>query len=929
MFSLADIYEQQRKVPRGVFWAAFLVVIILLLFFWWLKSQQQPVYAHFVYNQNEAFTSQVVNRLIERPIDPYLEGYQFMGWYVGDELFDFQTPVHDDITLIAHWQASPKAAYDEVGLKSDEEQAIDKRENTAKQIKLAPKKQTEQTTAQSGSAASSSNNDSTTTTNSSTDNSGSSSNNTSGGGASTTTEAVPAMGQVTLLPTTATNSAVLINVTPMTGYIWEYSFDNVTYTATTAATLKVENNGVIYARRRHSGDGRTGEILPITINNIDKNVPRVTFAPDGAAAYQQSYQTQVAVTDESGIATLYYAWSQSEATAPACRHPFTAGDIITSEPSQSGIFYLWIEATDRAGNTVKERSYAFSLDNTPPDINVVDTSESSNKISISVNSDDADAGIKGFYYSKDGGLTWSGLQTAGVYIFAGLQNATDYQIQVRVEDRAGNYKDSNVVPIRTADLGAITMSVDATSWTQSKTLTVNNEQKPGEHYYYSLDGGSSWTEITAPSIQETLTANTTVLFTVTDTINEATSSFVVDHIDTFAPVVNSLEQDLSQITATTAGATVDATDSGTVDIRSGIKGYQFSLDEGVTWSALSSTPHFSFHGLTANTAYEVMVKVIDNALNEATASAEIRTANDGFVFDEASGSIRSINNFTGGPLVIPTTINDVAVKAITTSAFSGKNVTSAILPNTLETIGAYAFYRTNLVQETLIIPAGVKTIGNYAFQAPNKQIGKLIIESDSITLAQSAFNIGTIKELIIKGRATIGNSVFSSTNMEKVDLGKTVSMGTKAFYDNPIKQNVLTIPAECTTIGTSAFQSTTKEIEELKIVGTGPILLNVSAFRGGLVRHVTIEKSATIDNTVFHTTQMETMNLGNTVSINSGALAVNKLTSLIIPSSVTMMHAAALAQNNLLTTINVDQPSGALANAPWGATNAAVTWRAP
>ena len=41
---------------------------------------------------------------IPQPANPVYEGYTFMGWYYGDEVFDFSTPVTHNTTLIAHWR---------------------------------------------------------------------------------------------------------------------------------------------------------------------------------------------------------------------------------------------------------------------------------------------------------------------------------------------------------------------------------------------------------------------------------------------------------------------------------------------------------------------------------------------------------------------------------------------------------------------------------------------------------------------------------------------------------------------------------------------------------------------------------------------------------------------------------------------------------
>ena len=41
---------------------------------------------------------------VERPTDPIRAGYTFSGWYLGDQLFDFNTAVTDDLVLKAVWK---------------------------------------------------------------------------------------------------------------------------------------------------------------------------------------------------------------------------------------------------------------------------------------------------------------------------------------------------------------------------------------------------------------------------------------------------------------------------------------------------------------------------------------------------------------------------------------------------------------------------------------------------------------------------------------------------------------------------------------------------------------------------------------------------------------------------------------------------------
>jgi uncharacterized repeat protein (TIGR02543 family) len=45
------------------------------------------------------------------PREPQKEGYEFAGWYYGEEKFDFETKIKEDITLTAHWKPSKDTKY--------------------------------------------------------------------------------------------------------------------------------------------------------------------------------------------------------------------------------------------------------------------------------------------------------------------------------------------------------------------------------------------------------------------------------------------------------------------------------------------------------------------------------------------------------------------------------------------------------------------------------------------------------------------------------------------------------------------------------------------------------------------------------------------------------------------------------------------------
>ncbi len=44
------------------------------------------------------------NEKVSQPAAPTKDGYQFLGWYLGNSLFNFNTAITNNITLTAHWQ---------------------------------------------------------------------------------------------------------------------------------------------------------------------------------------------------------------------------------------------------------------------------------------------------------------------------------------------------------------------------------------------------------------------------------------------------------------------------------------------------------------------------------------------------------------------------------------------------------------------------------------------------------------------------------------------------------------------------------------------------------------------------------------------------------------------------------------------------------
>ena len=82
---------------------------MILVAKWQVEDGVETVKVHFDANGGElAGDDEVVVKKggkISEPVDPTRTSYEFVGWKLGDEDFDFSQPIDDDITLVAAWEA--------------------------------------------------------------------------------------------------------------------------------------------------------------------------------------------------------------------------------------------------------------------------------------------------------------------------------------------------------------------------------------------------------------------------------------------------------------------------------------------------------------------------------------------------------------------------------------------------------------------------------------------------------------------------------------------------------------------------------------------------------------------------------------------------------------------------------------------------------
>ena len=155
-----------------------------------------------------------------------------------------------------------------------------------------------------------------------------------------------------------------------------------------------------------------------------------------------------------------------------------------------------------------------------------------------------------------------------------------------------------------------------------------------------------------------------------------------------------------------------------------------------------------------------------------------------FTFDPETGTILKYIGLSE-KVVVPYAIDGVFVENIGAKSFeANSNLTGVTFPNTITSIGNYAFSGTRLV--TLILPNSVETLGDYSF-----------------------YNIPTLTTVTTgTGLKEINTCTFAKTGLTKITLNEgLLEIDRQSFQST--KLEVLTIPSTVTTLGTYIAKDTT------------------------------------------------------------------------------------------------------------------------
>ncbi len=165
-----------------------------------------------------------------------------------------------------------------------------------------------------------------------------------------------------------------------------------------------------------------------------------------------------------------------------------------------------------------------------------------------------------------------------------------------------------------------------------------------------------------------------------------------------------------------------------------------------------------------------------------------------------------------------------SVKFIDELAFGwNPNLQTLVLGNSVEYIGDYAFVRGGITN--LTIPNSVTHIGKYAFEL--NAISSLTIGNSVKYILQAAFNVNNISNLIIPNSVVyIGKSAFKSNNLTSFTLPASTKTGHT--FHNWVDENSVTLNAYSSVNNFDIYYSA------FFTVDTGTAVFNISDSNGEL-----------------------------------------------------------------------------------------------
>ena len=250
-----------------------------------------------------------------------------------------------------------------------------------------------------------------------------------------------------------------------------------------------------------------------------------------------------------------------------------------------------------------------------------------------------------------------------------------------------------------------------------------------------------------------------------------------------------------------------------------------------------------------------------------TDSNEMPKVYNSFEYYETESGI-TVTKYLGDEanVIFPESIDGKAITEIEMRAFSmDKNIKSVTLPDTVEFIGARAFFGCDSL-ESIAMPKNLKEIGDYAISSCD-----------------------LLSEIIVpQGVEKIGKEAFSSNRgMTRAFLPNGIKEWGSGMFSNCYELSEVTLPDDMTEIPDGMFFATRK-LTEIELP-EGITKIGESAFRGSEITELTLPDGVkSIGDYAFESAfRLTALNLPDGLDyIGEEAFESSGITELVIPKSV-------------------------------------------
>ena len=300
------------------------------------------------------------------------------------------------------------------------------------------------------------------------------------------------------------------------------------------------------------------------------------------------------------------------------------------------------------------------------------------------------------------------------------------------------------------------------------------------------------------------------------------------------------------------------------------------------------------------------------------------TTDDGLKYAIAGGKVTVIGyTGTATEVVIPSSIEGYPVTKIGSNAFEYCTFKSITIPDSVTSIGEYAFYDCSSLT-SIIIPDSVTSIGDYAFSRCDSLTSVTIPDSVTKIGGFAFFGCTSLTSITIPDSVTsIGDRAFGwCTSLTSITIPDSVtSIGSGAFSDCTSLTSV-TIPDSVTWIGDYAFDYCSY-LQSVYITDIGAwceiVFSNYASnplyyadnlyLNGELVTELVIPDSVTwIGNYAFrYCSSLASITIPDSVTRigNRAFQYCTSLTSITIPDSVTKIGDYAFYGCTSLTSVTI------------------------